>query len=223
MPVRKWKLLLATAVVAAWTGCAGAQGQSTLEQDAIAFGDLGTAQSVDLSPDGTKVVYVGPGPGNVLLAYVADLASGTTRPVLRTSEDADKLGSCSFVSNTRLICEYHANLPQEGTIVSFARTIALNVDGSGIQLIGNRDAWQFDGSIIDWLPGDDENILMVRGNGVEKVNTRTLKSSRIDQAPGFAMTDGRVQYLKWGEATCPINLWAVLDRWRTDTALCRPR
>jgi len=189
--VRKGKLLLAAAAAVAWGSCAVAQGQSTLEQDAVAFGDLGTAQSVDLSPDGTKVVYVGSGPGNILLAYVADLTTGTTRPVLRTSEDADKLGSCSFVSNTRLICEFHANLPQEGTIVSFARTIALNADGTGIQLVGNRDAWQFDGSIIDWLPGDDENILMVRGNGVEKVNTRTLKSNRIDQAPGFAMTDGR--------------------------------
>jgi prepilin-type N-terminal cleavage/methylation domain-containing protein/prepilin-type processing-associated H-X9-DG protein len=39
----------------------------------------------------------------------------------------------------------------------------------------------------------------------------------------FAMADGRVDYVKWGETTCPINLWAVLDRWRTDTALCRPR
>ncbi len=39
----------------------------------------------------------------------------------------------------------------------------------------------------------------------------------------FAMADGRVHYLKWGEVTCPVNLWAVLDRWRTDTALCRPR
>jgi prepilin-type N-terminal cleavage/methylation domain-containing protein/prepilin-type processing-associated H-X9-DG protein len=39
----------------------------------------------------------------------------------------------------------------------------------------------------------------------------------------FTMADGRVQYLSWGESTCPKNLWAVLDRWRTDAALCRPR
>lgn len=189
--MRRGNLLLAAAIAVAWTMCAEAQGQSTLEQDAIAFGALGTAQSVDLSPDGSKIVYVGPGPGNVSLAYVADLSAGTSKPVLRASEDADKLSSCSFVSNSRLICEYHANLPQEGVIVSFSRTVALNADGSGIQLLGNRNAWQFDGSIIDWLPGDDENVLMVRGNGVEKVNTRTLKSNRVDQAPGFAMTDGR--------------------------------
>lgn len=37
------------------------------------------------------------------------------------------------------------------------------------------------------------------------------------------MADGRVQYLPWGESTCPVNLWAVTDRWRNDAALCRPR
>lgn len=186
--MRRKSLLVAAAAV---TWASGATAQATLEQDAVAFGDLGTAQSIDLSPDGTKVVYVGPGPGNVQLAYVADLAAGTSKPVLRTTDEADKLRSCDFVSNTRLICEYRANLKQEGPVVTFARTVALNADGTAIQQIGNRNAWQFDGSIIDWLPGDDENVLMVRGNGIEKVNTRTLKSNRVDQAPGFALTDGR--------------------------------
>lgn len=39
----------------------------------------------------------------------------------------------------------------------------------------------------------------------------------------FAMADGGTKYLRWGESTCPLNLWAVTDRWRTDAALCRPR
>lgn len=38
----------------------------------------------------------------------------------------------------------------------------------------------------------------------------------------FAMTDGSTQYLSYGEATCPINLWAVLDQWRIQEGLCRP-
>jgi hypothetical protein len=39
----------------------------------------------------------------------------------------------------------------------------------------------------------------------------------------FVMADGRMTYLRWGESTCPVNLWAVTERWRTDAALCRPR
>lgn len=190
MMLRRGSLLLAAAAAAALSSHAYGQGQSTLQQDAVAFGSLGTAQGVDLSPDGSKVVYIGPGPGDLQLAYVADLTSGTSRPVLRTNEEGDRLSSCAFVSNSRLICQYAANISQAGTIVSYRRTVALNTDGSDIQQIGNCKACQYDAGIIDWLPGDDENVLIVRGNGVEKVNTRTLKSSRIDQAPGFAMTDG---------------------------------
>lgn len=181
---------MAVLTAAAWTGIAFAQTRPTLEQDAVAFGALGTAQSIDLSPDGTKVVYVGSGPGSLQLAYVADLTSGTSKPVLRTTEVGDNLSSCAFVSNSRLICEYRANIAQEGTVVPFTRTVTLNVDGTGLQPLGNRNGSQFDGAVIDWLPGDDENVLMERGNGIEKVNTRTLKSSRVDVTPGFAITDG---------------------------------
>jgi type II secretory pathway pseudopilin PulG len=39
----------------------------------------------------------------------------------------------------------------------------------------------------------------------------------------YAEADGSVRYLPFGESTCPINLWAVLDHWRTADALCRPR
>lgn len=190
--LRKNGLLLATAIVATWAGCAEGQAQQTLEQDASAFGALGTARGADLSPDGSKVVYVGPGPGLAKLAYVADLTAGTSKPVLRTADENENLRWCAFVSNSRLICRYTANLPQEGTVVGFSRTVALNSDGTNVQQIGNRNAWQFDGSIVDWLPGDDENVLMTRGGSIEKVNTRTLKSSTVDSVRTVSalLTDG---------------------------------
>ena len=56
----------------------------------------------------------------------------------------------------------------------------------------------------------------------EDRHNNPTRSSRGGGA-NLAMADGRVCYEKWGETTCPINLWAVLDRWRTDAALCRPR
>jgi prepilin-type N-terminal cleavage/methylation domain-containing protein/prepilin-type processing-associated H-X9-DG protein len=42
-------------------------------------------------------------------------------------------------------------------------------------------------------------------------------------ASNTLMADGHVQYMPWGECTCPINLWAVADQWRTAAGLCRPR
>jgi len=39
----------------------------------------------------------------------------------------------------------------------------------------------------------------------------------------FAMADGSVVFIPFGESTCPINYWAALDAWRTNDALCHPR
>src|SRR5207237_395263 len=46
--------------------------------------------------------------------------------------------------------------------------------------------------------------------------------SRFGQS-NYAWLDGSVRALKFGKSTCPINLWAATDKWRTDASLCRPR
>jgi prepilin-type N-terminal cleavage/methylation domain-containing protein/prepilin-type processing-associated H-X9-DG protein len=50
-----------------------------------------------------------------------------------------------------------------------------------------------------------------------------LRHSATGGGANFAMTDGSVRYIPYGESTCPINFWAVLDTWRTNDALCHPR
>jgi prepilin-type N-terminal cleavage/methylation domain-containing protein len=42
-------------------------------------------------------------------------------------------------------------------------------------------------------------------------------------AANHGMLDGSVRTIRFGKATCPVNLWAVLSQWRTNAALCRPR
>ena len=39
----------------------------------------------------------------------------------------------------------------------------------------------------------------------------------------YAMADGSARFIRFGETTCPLNLWAVLDQWRVYDAFCRPR
>jgi dipeptidyl aminopeptidase/acylaminoacyl peptidase len=193
MMLRIKVLGLAAAVAAAgWPVCASAQ-QSGLEADAIAFGTLGTAFQMDLSPDGTKVVFVGPGPGPYRVGYVADLANGSSRPVVTTTDRSDRLRWCNWVSNSRLVCRYTGNIPDFGLLVPISRLVSLNPDGTDIKQIGDRRAYQTDGRILDWLPDDDENVLMMRLGSVEKVNTRTARSARVEAprtASVFYGTDG---------------------------------
>lgn len=70
------------------------------------------------------------------------------------------------------------------------------------------------------------NLFKPNGSYLEDLaENRHNNASHSPRSGGanFAMSDGSVIYLPWGESTCPINLWAALDRWRLDAALCRPR
>jgi prepilin-type N-terminal cleavage/methylation domain-containing protein/prepilin-type processing-associated H-X9-DG protein len=39
----------------------------------------------------------------------------------------------------------------------------------------------------------------------------------------YAFGDGSVRAVRFGEALCPLNLWAVTEKGRTDYAVCRPK
>lgn len=141
--LRRGKSLLAAAVAVAWSGCAAGQGQSALEQDAIAFGTRETTTNMDLSPDGKQAVFLGAGPGRTTIVYVADLATGTTKPVFYSKADPEVLRWCAFASNTRLVCKYSvivksedARLTTSNGLVSASRTISIGIDGKNMRELG---------------------------------------------------------------------------------------
>jgi len=39
----------------------------------------------------------------------------------------------------------------------------------------------------------------------------------------YAFGDGSVRAVRFGESLCPLNLWAVTEKGRTDFAVCRPK
>lgn len=206
----RWTFALPIAVVSAtWTNYA--QAQSMLDQDAVAFGTREAVSSMDLSPDGKLAVFVGAGPGRTTMVYIADIASGTNKPILYSKGSPETIQWCSFASNTRLVCRFTVIVSSDGsaanpgTLIPASRTISLNTDGKDIKPLGQQSTSsdlgirQFDGSIIDWLPGDSNDILMTRlfvpegsrgiptnvqrtksGVGVVKLNVETLATETIE-------------------------------------------
>jgi dipeptidyl aminopeptidase/acylaminoacyl peptidase len=194
------KIFVAAGLLAGAATCLSAQSIAseqptpTIAQDAVVFGSRESAKQMDLSPDGNQVVFVGPGPGPSTVAYVANLGDGKSKGILAAKGDPERLNWCAWVSNSRLVCSYGGNMIEDGVPVGFSRLISLNSDGSDIKQIGNKYAYQSDGAILDWLPGDGENVLMSRAGGVSKVNVTTLRSSpveRVRNAAASYMTDGR--------------------------------
>lgn len=208
-------LLLFVGTATFWPAAVSAQ--STLAQDAAAFGVRESVADMDLSPDGRKVVYIEPGASTGSIVSVADVDTGAIKPFLKAS-GKEALRWCGFVTNSRLICRYTGIVDQQGVLVPFGRLFAINSDGSGAKELAQRASWyderirQFDGDIIDWLPGEDGSVLMSReyvpeagrtgsrisrskdGIGVDRLDTLTLKSKPVEaprKAAADYMTDGR--------------------------------
>jgi dipeptidyl aminopeptidase/acylaminoacyl peptidase len=187
---------------------------------AVAFGARESIQSISLSPSGEKVAFIAPGPGQSTVVYTVDAAGGAEpKRALSADGKPERLTDCSWVSETRLVCQVYmvGSSAAVGEIVAATRLIATDTDGKNLKLL-SRPMRPDDmyvsfggGSIIDWLPGSDGSVLMGRqyvpearmatrmvdnreGYGVDRIDTTDLSSKVIEQpnpkATGY-ISDGR--------------------------------
>jgi dipeptidyl aminopeptidase/acylaminoacyl peptidase len=173
---------------------------------AKAFGARPSVTSISVSPDGTRVAYVTPGEGTGSKVFAMGLAN-KARPSLVLSSDGKpfRITFCDWVSNDRLVCRLFGVVPDARlTLARLYRLVAVNADGTNLQLLSNRINGRSRGYlvrgylIIDWLPDQSGNVLMERDNapdtqigsrigsdkqgiGVDLVDTRTLAAKKIEE------------------------------------------
>ncbi|MEA3160311.1 MAG: hypothetical protein QOD95_1859 [Gammaproteobacteria bacterium] len=193
---------------------------------AKAFGARPRVEYVSLSPDGMSIAYVAPTTGQGSVVFVQSLAKGAslaTKPILGASGKPERLGGCDWVSNQRLVCIIYgvvSSVLLEPVAVS--RMIAVNTDGTKMQLLSTREnyfsrGYQLGGgNVIDWLPDEDGAVLMTRvylpddhtgshigsskhGVAVDRVDTQTLNARTIEQP-----RDDVVAYISDGRGTIRI-------------------
>jgi acetyl esterase/lipase len=189
---------------------------------AKAFGARPRVEYVSLSPDGLSVAYVAATTGQGSVVYVQSLAKGATlatKPILGASGKPERLGGCDWVSNQRLVCVIYGVVANGLLLepVEVSRLIAINTDGTQMQLLSTRDnyftrGFQLGGgNIVDWLPDEDGAVLMTRvylpddhtgshigsskrGIAIDRVDTQTLAARTIEQPSDDAVayiSDGR--------------------------------
>src|SRR3954469_17944862 len=67
---------------------------------AILFGAREGVENISLSPGGTRIAFIAPGPGQGNLLFVADAAGGSAPVVaLRASGDPERITDCGWVSD----------------------------------------------------------------------------------------------------------------------------
>jgi dipeptidyl aminopeptidase/acylaminoacyl peptidase len=186
---------------------------------AALFGVRDSVQQINISPDGQRVVYLQPGPGRSTRVYISDLAANSEpRLVIGSAGNSERLSWCNFVDNDRLICRVSGMADGAGVLTPFSRLVSMDTSGQDLKLLGQTASYydarirQFDGDVLDWLPGGNGEILMARdlvpeagrtgshiarsadGLAVERVNVRTLASSRVEPPnpnASFYLSDGR--------------------------------
>lgn len=183
------------------------------------FGAREMVTNASLSPDGTKLVYLSPTRGQGVAVMVADLVPTpqTPRGVFRVDGEPERIESCHWSGNDRLVCMLIASVMLEGRPLYASRLIAVDAAGGGVKVINVRKGGTgmrlgvalSGGNVIDWNPSEDGNILMVReyipqeavsssgsgtliaqkksGTGVDLVDTRTLRSKIVEQPDLEAM------------------------------------
>jgi len=197
--------LLASAI---GLSCVAAPGsaQQSLAADAKAFGAREAVERPDLSPDGSSVIYLTPGPGRKTAAVVGNLDSGKFQTMMTTDGRPESLEWCNFAAQTRAVCRFGGLIKNPGEIdlLGFSRLLAVNTDGSNPKLLGQpATAYELtirnvDAAVIDWLTQSDGTVLLERlyvpeegkmgtnivrtkrGVGVDRVDVTTLKSDVVE-------------------------------------------
>lgn len=218
--LKSW-ILAGVALAALGATRVDAQAAHSLADDAAAFGAREAVEEANLSPDGSSVMYITPGPGPKTYAVISNLGTGKSDVMTGADGSPEALRWCNYSAPDRAVCRVSWNSRSPaGDILGFGRLLAVDLNGGNPKFLGQPSSWydaglrQFDGSILDWNRSTDGTVLMEReyvpeegkigshivrskqGLGVDRVDTRTMRVSTIEAAKESAsdyMTDGRGQ------------------------------
>jgi len=205
-------------IIAGLVAASGAAAQRAADPAEL-YGVREAVEHIDISPGGTHVIYLQPGPGRATSVFIHDLAAGgQPRLVVRSDGNPERLRWCNFVTDERLICRFTAMTMTNNLLVPFSRLVSMDTSGGNAVLLGERESFydsrlrQHDGAIIDWLGGREGAVLMSRdyvpeagrigtrmsrstdGLGVDRVDVRTSRSTRVEppnRRAGAYLSDGR--------------------------------
>ncbi|MEP0390804.1 MAG: S9 family peptidase [Erythrobacter sp.] len=178
---------------------------SEAEDAAKRFGARSSVLDISLSPDGTKLAWIAPGPGHSEKLLVIDMENNkSVHTVTANSAIYADLSRCDWATNVRIVCEVYGMGESDADVLTpFTRMFAIADDGSNITpLTAPRNYRalginQNGGDIVALdVDGKEGQLLMTR-NHIREFSTGTrmanekegLGIDRIDVESGKRRTE----------------------------------
>lgn len=209
-----------------------------LRKSAERFGIRASVLDISLSPSGTKLAWIAPGPNHTEVLRVFDLESDSgIRTIAGNTEIIADLSRCEWATDARIVCQiYGMSKTGDGLLLPFTRMFAIDDDGSDAEQLTERQSWralgfnQDGGNIVALdVAGEPGQILMTRewiqetgintrlandreGLGVDRIDVESGKR-RIEEQPD----DGAVSYLADESGSVRFKTRALFDGRGYDT------
>lgn len=160
---------------------------SEAEEDAKRFGARSSVLDISLSPSGTKLAWIAPGPGHTEQLFVIDMVDGKgVTPISTNSAVHADLSRCEWATDERLVCEvYGMSKAGDGVLVPFTRMFTIGDDGSDVTSLTERSTsrslgFNQDGGDIVALDieGEEGRLLMTRNYIPERTTGTRMASSK---------------------------------------------
>jgi len=151
-----------------------------LDKAAAIFGARPFVTHMSLSPDASRIAYVGAGEGQITVLMIGDLAKGTLKAITYTKNDPLDLRSCDWASDDRLICQSYGLDILYSKRVAFTRLFGIDADGKNMKSLAvpvsdsALRASQYDGDVIDYL--DRKGQVLIARDHVPSESTGTIVS-----------------------------------------------
>lgn len=173
-------------LIIAATGVAATTMAHAAETASAAFGAREMVSQASLSPDGTTVALIQPLRESQAAALFVAPLDGTAdlKPVFSANGKPERLQSCGWVTNARLICTVFFTIENGRNRLAFKRLVSVGVDGQAQEIsppLARNDMvnLQDGGQVVDWLSDSGgDSVLMTRGFGGQFTTGNLLGSSK---------------------------------------------
>ncbi|TRW18328.1 S9 family peptidase [Glacieibacterium frigidum] len=135
---------------------------------ATKFGVRESIESISLSPDGKGIAFVAPNGSAGTALFTVGLEGGEPKLVLATTDAAQSLSNCGWVSDARLVCQVVGTVKYQDYLLDVSRIVGVDRDGRNQKLLSEKTNETqtrlavFGGNIVDWLPGETDKLLVGR-------------------------------------------------------------